>query len=144
VPRIDARSLVADERVRFLVIGGVNTLLGYGLFAAFQLAAGHVIGYLGSLYASYVVAIVIAFALHRRFTFRVAGTGNIALDLLRYAGVSVVALAVNTAALPVLVELAGLHPLAAQAIMVVVTALISYVGHKFFSFRRARAAGPAA
>lgn len=134
------RSLLADERVRFLIIGGFNTVLGYGLFAAFQISVGHVIGYLGSLYASYILAVVVAFALHRRFTFKVHGTGNIIVDLLRYASVSVVSLVVNTVALPVLVEIVGLDPLVAQAITVVVTTLVSYFGHKFFSFRRTKAA----
>jgi putative flippase GtrA len=39
--------------------------------------------------------------------------------------------------LPVLVELSGLHPLVAQGVALVITTLISYVGHKWFSFRRA-------
>ena len=42
-------ALLAEERVRFLVVGGFNTVVGYALFAAIQIAA-HVTGYLGSLY----------------------------------------------------------------------------------------------
>ncbi|GAB3605492.1 hypothetical protein GCM10027413_09010 [Conyzicola nivalis] len=130
-------ALLADERVRFVLVGGVNTLLGYGLFAAFWLTVGDRIGYLGSLYASYAVAIVAAFLLHRRFTFRVNGTGSVVVDFLRFASVHLVALIINTVALPLLVEGAGMYPLAAQAIVVVVTTLVSYFGHKLFSFRRA-------
>ncbi|PRY68921.1 putative flippase GtrA [Glaciihabitans tibetensis] len=129
--------LLADERVRFVLVGGVNTVLGYGLFAAFYFSLGATIGYIGSLYASYAVAIVVAFVLHRRFTFRVNGTGNPAVDFLRISGVHAVALVVNTIALPVLVEYAQLDPLPAQALIVMVTTLISYFGHKVFSFRRA-------
>jgi putative flippase GtrA len=134
--RTRSLALLADERVRFVLVGGVNTLLGYGLFAAFWLSAGDGIGYLGSLYASYAVAIVAAFALHRRFTFRVHGTGSVIVDFLRFASVHVVSLVINTAALPLLVEAGGLYPLLAQAIVVVVTTLVSYFGHKLFSFRR--------
>ena len=132
-------ALLADERVRFVLVGGVNTVLGYGLFALFWLTLGERIGYLGSLYASYAVAIVAAFVLHRRFTFRVHGTGRVAVDFVRFAGVHVVSLVINTVALPLLVEAGGLYPLVAQAIVVVVTTLVSYFGHKLFSFRRAAA-----
>jgi putative flippase GtrA len=128
--------LVRDERIRFLLVGGVNTIVGYLLFALFEVTIGRVVGYLVSLYLSYAIAVLLAFVLHRRFTFRVAGTGNVLVDLARFAGVYVVALAVNTVALPALVELARLPPLLAQAIVVVFTTVLSYVGHKLFSFRR--------
>jgi len=128
------RAFLGDERIRFLLVGGINTLVGYGLFVLFQLTLGHVIGYLGSLYASYAVATTLAFVLHRRFTFR--ARGSVALDYLRFQIVYVVALAVNTILLPVLVELVGLEPIVAQACIVVLTTILSYVGHKFFSFRR--------
>ena len=131
------RRLFQDERVRFLVVGGINTAFGYAVFAALYLDAGQRIGYLGSLYISYVVGVSLAFVLHRRVTFRAHETGgNPVLDFLRFASVYVVSLAVNTIGLPLLVELGHLPALEAQAIMVVVTTIISYVGHKYFSFRR--------
>ena len=141
--RISVAGLVADERVRFLVVGGINTVVGYALFAILQITAGHVIGYLGSLYGSYVIAVTLAFVLHRRFTFQVHGTGNRFVDFVRFASVYVVSLAANTVVLPVFVELVGLDPLVAQAVSVVVTTVVSYFGHKYFSFRRTSAPEPA-
>ncbi len=131
------RRLFADQRVRFLVVGGTNTVVGYGLFVLFELTIGRSLGYLVSLYLSYLIAVALAFVLHRRFTFRVSGTGNALLDFVRFAGVYVVTLLINTAALPLLVELVGLAPIVAQGIVVVVTTVVSYFGHRFFSFRRA-------
>jgi putative flippase GtrA len=125
------RALLDREEVRFLIVGVVNTIVGYGLFAVFLLF----FPYLVSLYLSYAVAVSLAFVLHRRFTFRVRG--NVLVDFVRFVGVYVVSLAVNTVVLPVLVELVGLHPLLAQGVALVITTLISYVGHKWFSFRRA-------
>ena len=129
------RALIAREEFRFLVVGGINTVVGYALFALLQLTAGHVIGYLGSLYLSYALAVTLAFVLHRRFTFRVT-SGSVVRDFARFIGVYVVALALNTVVLPLLVELAGWNPLVAQAVCVVITTLVSYFGHKLFSFRR--------
>jgi putative flippase GtrA len=125
------RALLDREEVRFLIVGVVNTIVGYGLFAVFLLF----FPYLVSLYLSYAVAVSLAFVLHRRFTFRVRG--NVLVDFVRFVGVYVVSLAVNSVVLPVLVELVGLHPLVAQGVALVITTLISYVGHKWFSFRRA-------
>jgi putative flippase GtrA len=140
VARTTVSALFADERVRFLVVGGINTIVGYALFALLQLTVGQTIGYLGSLYGSYVLAVTLAFVLHRRFTFRVEGTGNRFVDFVRFASVYVVSLAANTVVLPLLVEFARLDPLVAQAISVVVTTVVSYFGHKYFSFRRSAGA----
>jgi len=128
--------LVSDERVRFVIIGGFNTVFGYGLFVLLELLFGHVTGYLVSLYGSYAIATIVAFFLHRNFTFRAAGSGNIWLDFVRFQSVYVVSLVINTVALPLLVEVAHLNVLLAQALIVTVTTLVSYFGHKFFSFRR--------
>ena len=128
--------LLEDERVRFLIFGGINTVIGYGLFALFELFLGKYIGYLGSLYVSYALATILAFYLHRRFTFRASTSGKVVVDFLRFQSVYLVSLLVNTAALPLLVEWFGLKPLVAQAVIVVITTAISYVGHKWFSFRR--------
>ena len=134
------RRLLGDERVRFLIVGGFNTLFGYALFILFERTIGQLIdGWLGdlvSLYAAYAVATVVAFVLHRHFTYRVSGTGNVIIDYLRFVSVYLVALAINTVALPLLVEFAHLEAIVAQGLIVVITTLVSYFGHKLFSFRR--------
>jgi putative flippase GtrA len=126
--------LLATEAVRFLLVGATNTVVGYLLYSLLWVTVGHVIGYLGSLYGSYAVAIVLAFFLYRKFVFRVKG--HAWLDFVRFQGVYIVSLVINTLALPLLVEVVKLSPLVAQAVIVIVTTLTSYVGHKFFSFRR--------
>jgi putative flippase GtrA len=128
--------VLQDERVRFVIVGGINTVLGYGLFVLFEVTTGPYLGYFFSLYASFFLASIVAFVLHRYYTFKVAGTGNAFVDYIRFLSVYIVALALNTVALPLLVEMVGMSPLVAQALIVVVTTLTSYFGHKYFSFRR--------
>ena len=128
------RRLIADERVRFLVIGGINTVVAYALFVLFELMSGGL--YLLSLGLSYLFATMLAFVLHRRFTFGVSGRARLVADFLRFESVYVVMLAINALALPLLVEVVGWPSFLAQAVIVVVTTVVSYVGHKFFSFRR--------
>lgn len=128
--------LYHDQRVRFLVVGGVNTVVGYGLFVIFDnLVFEHIpFGYLLSLIVSYAVAIGLAFFLYRRFVFKVHG--RVFGDLIRFIGVYAVAIGINVVALPLLVELVRLPPFLAQAIILVVTTLVSFFGHKKVSFYR--------
>ncbi|MHC5795228.1 GtrA family protein [Lacisediminihabitans sp. FW035] len=137
------RRLLRDERVRFLVVGGFNTVVGYGIFVLVQLTVGRHTSYLLSLYVATFLGTMVAFLSHRRFTFRIAGRRNIVVEFFKFASVNIVSLVINTIALPLLVELGGLNPLLAQALIVIVTTVVSYIGHKFFSFRRQKSTGEA-
>ncbi|CAN5280716.1 hypothetical protein BH09ACT5_BH09ACT5_14350 [soil metagenome] len=129
--------LIRDQRVAFLIVGGINTVVGFGWFALFEFTIGRWWGYLASLAFAHVFSVLCAFVLYRRFVFRVRG--HVLRDLARFEVVYLVALGVNFVALPLLVEFAHLVPIVAQALIVVVTTLISYFGHRGFSFRRVEA-----
>ena len=128
-----------DQRIRFLAVGAVNTVVGYLVFAAFTLWVfpDVYLGYLLSLALSYVVGITLAFVLYRRFVFVVHG--HVLRDFARFVSVYLVAIGINVAALPLLVEVVLVPPLLAQLIILVVTTLLSFFGHKKFSFRRSGA-----
>jgi putative flippase GtrA len=130
------RALTTDQRIRFLAVGGVNTLVGYVLFAAleFYVFADIPFGYLLSLAVSWTFAITLAFVLYRRFVFHV--TGHVGTDLVRFISVYLVSIGVNAVSLPILIELFGLNSMVAQAIVLICTTFISFFGHREFSFRR--------
>ncbi len=136
--------LLRDQRVAFLVVGAINTLVGFGIFAACSLTVGHdidqqfgkVAGSLVTLGITHVLAVLFAFVMHRRFVFRVRG--HVVRDLVRFESVYLTALAINAVALPVLVEL-GMSRIPAQAIITAATTLVSYFGHRHFTFRRGAA-----
>lgn len=133
--------LVRDQRAAFLIVGTINTIVGFGLFALFDVtvgaavdaSAGTVAGSLVTLVCSHVLGVLFAFTLHRRFVFRV--TGHVWRDLARFESVYLVSLGINALTLPVLVTL-GVPRLLAQAAILGVTTVLSYVGHRYFSFRR--------
>jgi putative flippase GtrA len=131
---ISWRALYASERARFLVVGGFNTAFGYFLFAVLVLLGAGRVHYTLLLVAAYAAATVVAYLLHRTIVFRVKG--NLVRDFPRYVSVHLGALAANLALLPLLVELVGMHVLAAQWLLVAVMAVATYLGHKRFSFRR--------
>jgi putative flippase GtrA len=131
---------VGGERLRFLIVGGVNTAVGYGAFALIYYLWGSGLGYIGTLLCAHLVASSLAFFLYRRWVFRVRGRPL--LDYVRFQGIYAVSLAVNIALLPAFVELLGWNVYLAQAVVLVVTVIGSFLGHKFFSFRRPRTSSP--
>ena len=126
---------LASERARYLVVGGFNTVFGFIVFVAAERTIGQATHYLVALLVAHAISTLVAFAGHRWITFRVHG--QILYDLMRFWSVYLVTIAINAAALPVLVEGLGVHPIPAQAVFIVITVIASYLGHKNFSFRRA-------
>lgn len=127
--------------MRFLLVGAFNTGFAFLLFAALEATAGRSLdraglplaGSLVPLLGSYAVAVLVAFALYRRLVYRVHG--HVLRDLGRFVSVYVVSITVNAVLLPVLVAV-GVPRLGAQAMLVAVITVVSYVGHGRFSFRR--------
>lgn len=126
--------LIKDRRVAFLIVGVINTVVGFTWFAIFELTIGRLWGYMATLLFAHVASVLCAFILYRRFVFRVRG--HVWLDLARFESIYLVSLGINAVLLPLLVEFAGLVPIVAQALIVFVTTLVSYIGHSRFSFRR--------
>lgn len=136
--------VVTDQRVAFMMVGGVNTLLGIAWFAFFQTLFGAGLGrygYMVSLVCGYAASIICAFFLHRYLVFRVRG--HFWLDLGRFTLVNCAGLGANAVLLPIVVETTHWHPIVAQAIVAIAIAVISYGGHKYFSFRRVQNHDPA-
>ncbi|MEE6138725.1 GtrA family protein [Mycobacterium sp. 050128] len=136
--------LVRDQRMAFLLVGGINTVVGFGLFVACSVTVGHLIdrqfgavaGALVTVSISHILSVLFAFVMHRRLVFRVRG--HVLRDLARFETVYLTTFGLNAVALTVLVEL-GVQRVVAQAIVFVPILLLNYVGHRFFSFRRGAA-----
>lgn len=133
--------LVQDQRAAFLVVGGINTAVGFALFVGCSETVGHfvdrrfgtVAGSLVTVGISHVLSVLFAFVMHRRLVFRVRG--HVLRDLVRFESVYLTTFGINAVGLTALVEL-GVHRIAAQAIILVPTVLLNYLGHRYFSFRR--------
>jgi putative flippase GtrA len=130
--------LVRDQRVAFLLVGGMNTAVGTLWFVLFLwLFPRGTAGYLGALLSAYTAAVLCAFVLYRRFVFRV--TGHVFRDLVRFALVNLSTLGFNFVTLPLLVEVLGWPVLPSQFAITGVTVVYSWFAHRGFSFRRSPA-----
>lgn len=129
--------------MRFLVTGGFNTVFGFLVFVAVDLTIGRAMDRAGltflasivTVLLSHLLASIVAFYLYRRHVFRVEG--HVIRDFFRFQTVYLIPLLVNLILLPALVHW-GVPRIPAQAAITVVMTVVSYLGHKFFSFRRAR------
>jgi putative flippase GtrA len=120
-------SAEARRFLTFLVVGGINTLVGYSIYAALILlgvptAAAAIIGTILSVLFNFVSTGGVVFK-------------NQAARLLpRFVAVYIVQMGLNVAALHVLVR-AGLHPLVAGAVVLPPLAVYTYFALRRFVFR---------
>lgn len=130
------------QLVRYLFVGGFNTAFGYSCFAVlnFVLADRVPYAYMVANIGSNIVAITVAFLLYKWFVFRTKG--NYLREYLRTYVVYGSSALLGLALLPVLVAVVGMYiknerivPYVAQAIVIPLVVIISFVGHKRFSFR---------
>ena len=114
--------------------GGLAAFLYYGLFTGGWLALSPRLPYLLiSALASTITAIV-TYPIYRSVVFH--ATGPLVAGFLRFYLVCVWATVFGLGALWMLVEVAGLHPLPAQAIVIIAGPLINYQIGRLWAFRR--------
>ncbi|WP_222937216.1 GtrA family protein [Pseudoxanthomonas mexicana] len=125
-------SLLLSERIRFLAVGGWNTLFGYLVFLACHAWAGNEIGPLLTLVLSYLIAVPHSFVTQRWLVFKARGA--IGRQFLRFLIANSSIFVANMILLPLTVHLAGADPRIVQAVLIALLTVASYLAHKYFSF----------
>ena len=128
---------------RYLLVGGFNTVFGYGLFALLNYLLRRLsYGYLWATLFSNLIAITVAFLGYKWFVFRTKG--HYLREWLRCLGVYGSSMALGLVGMAILVPLLRHHmtrPQAASylaaALLTGLTVIFSFLGHKHISFRRA-------
>lgn len=121
------------ELVRFGVVGASGYVVNLGVFALAVHGAG--LGYAPAAVLAFLVAVTNNFALNRRWTFRVRH-GRPHFQAARFLVVSVATFLVTLGVLTVLVEVARLAEVPAQAIAIVCGLPLNFLGQKLWSFAR--------
>jgi len=126
--------------VRYLVVAGSVSVLSWGMVALGLSFGWH---YMVATVFSQLAPIPVAFPAYRRFVFE--SHGRLRGDLFRFMIVWGTGMIAPIAAAPLFVEGLRMNPVVAQIVITVVVAISSFLGHRFFSFRRAsasRSSGP--
>jgi len=121
------------QQVRFLIAGAYNTVFGYLVFAVLYVSLGRRVGYLVVGMLAYLLSLVSAFAVHRYLVFR--STDSLPKTFLRFNLSQIVALGCGLVGLYILVEFAHFRPLLAQALVITMSVIVTYVLHNHYSFR---------
>jgi putative flippase GtrA len=124
------KALTNDQRVRFLIVGGINTAVGYGTFAAVIFLGGHFI--VANVIAT-AVGMTVSYFLNKYFTFRQYKKSF--TEIIRFISVYFVSFMLGNVVLYVMVDIISISPYLAGALNLIFTTLISWFGHKYFSFR---------
>ena len=142
------RVLPAGEVIRFLLVGGSNTIISLALYSGFVILFGHLLPHRGkpliadiASIVSKPLAITIAFLCYKHFVFRTHG--NYLKEWLRCFAVYGVSTPAELVILPIATHL-FLHvtplrvyaPFLAGVVNSVIIAAYSYFAHKKFSFKR--------
>ncbi|WP_427117780.1 GtrA family protein [Pseudarthrobacter scleromae] len=125
--------IVKDQRVAFLLVGGANTAFSTGLFIALALAFEQAPSFI-LLSTSWLVSLVTVFFVYRKLVFRVSG--HLWLDLGRFALVNLTSLLVNVCLLSFFADFLNFPRIPTQLAITAISVVISYFGHRHFSFRR--------
>jgi putative flippase GtrA len=128
--------------VRYILVGGFNTVFGYGLFALLTWSFRG-LGSFAYMYAwalSSIISITTAFLLFKWFVFRTRG--NYLIEWIRCFGVYGSGMLFGAVALPITVTILRRTlqkpegaPYIGAALLTVVTVVLSFFGHRHFSFR---------
>jgi putative flippase GtrA len=133
----------ASQFVRYLFVGGFNTVFGYSVFAFLNwlFRRWGTYSYMYAAVAANFISITAAFLGYKWFVFRTKG--NYLIEWIRCFGVYGSSALIGLAGLPVLVTLLRPHlcnpqlaSYLAAAMMMCVTMLFSFLGHKNVSFRQ--------
>jgi putative flippase GtrA len=120
------------ELAKFCAVGGSGYVVNLGVFALCVEVLG--IHHLVAATCAFLVAVLNNFWWNRRWTFAGARGGRAGFQAARFVAVSVVTFLVALTILELLVTLAGVSELPAQAISIAVSTPLNFIGNKLWSF----------
>lgn len=128
-------------KVKFVLVGIWNTIFGYSVFCLLDTLFSHqfatrYIAYMSALVLQWIIAIINAYISHKYITFksRVRGREMI-IEFFRFSMTYAVTFCLSLILLPIFVEIFHIAPKISFAILILICAAISYLGHSRFSFK---------
>jgi putative flippase GtrA len=119
----------------FCIAGGYNTLFGFSFFAILYHNFANDLHYLVISVITNVTSITNAYIVYRLFVFK--SKGNFIREYLRFNVVYGVSFVVSLVMMFALVDLVDIHPVISQGIILLCGVLISFFGHRNYSFQPA-------
>ncbi len=129
-------------KIKFVIVGIWNTIFGYLVYVGFYymfnlIFSRRYMSYLLAAALSNILAITNAYIFHKYVTFRSQVKGiKMIPEFIRFFITYLFSFFIGLIILPLLVEIFHFDPIAAGAILIIFTTIISYIGHSRYSFKR--------
>jgi putative flippase GtrA len=123
------KKLLNRTEIRFLLVGGFNTVLSYAILLVLDFLLPYKLAYS----ISFVIGVIINFFTHKHITFR--SKGKVSKELLKFICVYIALFFFGLLVLHILIDIFSLAHWLAFGIQTVCSAVLSYFGHKYISFR---------
>jgi dolichol-phosphate mannosyltransferase len=121
------------QLIKFSIVGATGYVVNLSVYTVLVTLAG--VHYIPAAILAFCVAVTNNFLLNRHWTFR-ATDEHAGFQAARFLTVSLVALGFNLVVLELLVSVAGLEKVAAQALAILAATPLNFVGNKLWSFGR--------
>ncbi|WP_334076782.1 GtrA family protein [Paenibacillus sanfengchensis] len=117
--------------MKFIIVGVLNTIVGFITYAGFIQFVNR--NYFVALVFSHIVGVVHSYLWNNKWTF--SQKKHQAKSAVKFVLVYIFTFLVNLFLLFILVDTMGTNKLIAQGIALVITTLISFFAHKYWSFQ---------
>jgi len=122
-----------ETKVRFLLVGALNTAVGLSVFPLlFFLITPEEFQYLYILIISHLICISFSFVTIKLLVFQTSG--NYMSEIRKFILFHILNFLMNLVMLPLLVEVAGMHPVWAQTLFTSAIIMTSYFWHSRITF----------
>lgn len=121
-------SQTVKQLYRFLCVGVINTIIGYGTY----FIALIYINYIVALLVSHVVGVLTSFAGNKLWTFDT--NKNVIIEFAKFESTYLVSLSINMALLYIAVDIMRFDPRIVQLVLLPLITVLTFVGHKYWSF----------
>ena len=133
------------QKLRFLLVGGFNTVFAYTILALIlwlfenintsaRLEFAQVWVANAALFVQYVITINVSFLTMRYYVFQ--SHGDWKKEFVKAWSVYLFLYLINSPILSFLMLFVGLQPLVAQAVYLVFSTIVTFLLHKYYSFRQ--------
>ena len=129
------RARLSGQPVRFLIVGGWNSVFGLAAFAGlWHVTRPIALHYSLVMAIATVLAVTNAFACYRLFVF--PSSAPLLHEYLRFWASYAFIIGVQFVALSLCVSVLGLQPVLSQALVMAVSLVVSFFTHQRFTFRQ--------
>ncbi|KWX86473.1 hypothetical protein AMQ83_18695 [Paenibacillus riograndensis] len=123
-----------NQTIKFLIVGVLNTIVGFAVYAGMLLFLK--VNYSFALLVSHVIGVIHSYIWNNKWTFGVKDYNL--RSMMKFILVYTLTFFVNLLLLSIFIHQLGINKFYAQAISLFITTLISFFGHKYWSFKASK------